>query len=272
MSNKFEAVLLLQVSMMLLDIGFNTAEIVLSQHSSILLMLYILQDTNILMTLIVMLISFSSTFVFQAGLISLLLRRFTPTIIVSLLYLALTVAFHIVSLRLDVNKPAGNLWDVGITVLSVLQKLRSFLLLLLQTNVSFALRSPIPSRQCMAAIEDSAFRHDRASRTTIKTLCALSVSVNRNGFQIGETSHSEDVLEDVDVANCPSKNLVLAHLSVHGKRGDHHAKLNNKGCWTQVQLRTLIVPGRKHGSPGCGAFFPGRSVRRQRPTTCQTAW
>ncbi|KAK0395831.1 hypothetical protein QR680_001455 [Steinernema hermaphroditum] len=123
MSNKFGAVLLLQIGMMLLDIGFNTAEIVLSQHSSVLLMLYILQDTNILMTLIFLLISFSSTFVFQAGLISLLLKRFTPTISVSLLYLALTVAFHILSLRFDNDLAKSNVWNVGIMVLSVVQKL-----------------------------------------------------------------------------------------------------------------------------------------------------
>jgi len=47
---------------------------------------------------IVMAITFSATFVFQAGLIGLLLTRFGATFVVALLYLAASVLLHISSL------------------------------------------------------------------------------------------------------------------------------------------------------------------------------
>ncbi|TMS35532.1 hypothetical protein L596_002916 [Steinernema carpocapsae] len=128
--------------MMILDVGFNTAAIVLSRYHSILLMLYILQDTNILMALIVMLISFSSTFIFQAGLISLLLKRFTPSIIVSLLYLIFTVAFHIISLRGDETLRNTNVWNIGVMVLNVLQKLSGILFYFFYKRTCLLLSDP----------------------------------------------------------------------------------------------------------------------------------
>lgn len=56
-----------------------------------------LQDTCILMSLIVLVITFSSTFVFQAGLITLLVRKFAATIVISAIYLFLSIALHVYS-------------------------------------------------------------------------------------------------------------------------------------------------------------------------------
>uniref|UniRef100_A0A183I632 Transmembrane protein 138 n=1 Tax=Onchocerca flexuosa TaxID=387005 RepID=A0A183I632_9BILA len=53
-----------------------------------------LQDTLIVLSIIVILIAFSSTFVFQAGLITLLLSKFASTIILSSVYLALSILYH----------------------------------------------------------------------------------------------------------------------------------------------------------------------------------
>uniref|UniRef100_A0AAF5Q5C1 Transmembrane protein 138 n=1 Tax=Wuchereria bancrofti TaxID=6293 RepID=A0AAF5Q5C1_WUCBA len=53
-----------------------------------------LQDALIVLSIIIILIAFSSTFVFQAGLITLLLKKFASTIILSLIYLALSALLH----------------------------------------------------------------------------------------------------------------------------------------------------------------------------------
>uniref|UniRef100_A0A0R3RTB9 Transmembrane protein 138 n=1 Tax=Elaeophora elaphi TaxID=1147741 RepID=A0A0R3RTB9_9BILA len=53
-----------------------------------------LQDALIVLSIIIILIAFSSTFVFQAGLIVLLLSKFGSTIILSLIYLALSILLH----------------------------------------------------------------------------------------------------------------------------------------------------------------------------------
>lgn len=57
-----------------------------------------MQDVATLMALIVLLLSFASTYVFQAGLIFTLIRRFASTIVISLLYLIASVVYHATSL------------------------------------------------------------------------------------------------------------------------------------------------------------------------------
>lgn len=60
------------------------------------------------MSVIALFITFSSTFVFQAGLISVLLKKFSPAIIISFAYLSLSIALHVVSL-------VGCLRDLSLT-------------------------------------------------------------------------------------------------------------------------------------------------------------
>lgn len=53
-----------------------------------------MQDALIVLSIIVTIIAFTSTLVFQAGLIVLLLSKFASTIILSLIYLALSILLH----------------------------------------------------------------------------------------------------------------------------------------------------------------------------------
>jgi hypothetical protein len=55
------------------------------------------------MGLIVLAISLASTFVFQAGLIGLLMRRFAATVAVALLYPVLSICLHVFSLVFCTN-------------------------------------------------------------------------------------------------------------------------------------------------------------------------
>uniref|UniRef100_A0A915CMT9 Transmembrane protein 138 n=1 Tax=Ditylenchus dipsaci TaxID=166011 RepID=A0A915CMT9_9BILA len=80
-NNKYGLVLALHLLIIFLDLCFNTASVLFFEQSTVQLMLFILQDTLIVMAIIVMAIMFSSTFIFQAGLISVLLKRFAATIV-----------------------------------------------------------------------------------------------------------------------------------------------------------------------------------------------
>ena len=54
-----------------------------------------IQDLCIIFAIIVVFLVFFNTYIFQAGLVSLLIRKFKTTIIISILYLALSVGLHI---------------------------------------------------------------------------------------------------------------------------------------------------------------------------------
>lgn len=121
MANKYGIVIVLHLSMIVADLCFNTASTILFNDDTAKLMLFILQDTIILMCIIIMLITFSSTYVFQAGLINLLVQQFAPTLIVSFLYLALSITLHVVSLK-DRWGSKSYLWPNYLTVIYVLQR------------------------------------------------------------------------------------------------------------------------------------------------------
>ena len=54
-----------------------------------------IQDLCIIFAIIVVFLVFFNTYIFQAGLVSLLIRKFKTTIIISILYLALSVGLHV---------------------------------------------------------------------------------------------------------------------------------------------------------------------------------
>ncbi|PIO73495.1 hypothetical protein TELCIR_04540 [Teladorsagia circumcincta] len=101
MGSKYPLLLGAQIGMLITDVAFNAASVLLFGNSIVLLMMYILQDTLILLSVIVLVITFSSTFVFQAGLIFLLFRRFASTIISAFVYLGVSITLHCVTLVLS---------------------------------------------------------------------------------------------------------------------------------------------------------------------------
>ncbi|OZC04841.1 hypothetical protein X798_08206, partial [Onchocerca flexuosa] len=94
MAKKYGVLLMIQIGMISLDFIFNILTFIITTNDAVQLMLHLLQDTLIVLSIIVILIAFSSTFVFQAGLITLLLSKFASTIIVSSVYLALSILYH----------------------------------------------------------------------------------------------------------------------------------------------------------------------------------
>lgn len=72
-------------------------------HTSILSKTYLffsfslssIQDVCIILAIIVVFLLFFNTYIFQAGLVSLLIRKFKTTIIIAVVYLALSVGLHV---------------------------------------------------------------------------------------------------------------------------------------------------------------------------------
>uniref|UniRef100_A0A0M3IQJ4 Transmembrane protein 138 n=1 Tax=Ascaris lumbricoides TaxID=6252 RepID=A0A0M3IQJ4_ASCLU len=126
MTNKYGTILILQMAMLLLDLVFNTAATVFNNDDTLQLMIFILQDATIIMCIIVMVIAFSSTFVFQAGLISLLLMKFSPAIILSLLYLLLSILLHCFTLRQRWYYSEENRWTYPLMAMFITQRLSKY--------------------------------------------------------------------------------------------------------------------------------------------------
>ncbi|KAG2462708.1 SGPL1 lyase, partial [Polypterus senegalus] len=86
-----------------------------------------IQDIAILFNVIIILLMFFNTFVFQVGLVSLLLHRFKGTIIVSVLYLGLSISFHVWVMNLRWLNSNSFVWTDGLQALFVFQRLAAVL-------------------------------------------------------------------------------------------------------------------------------------------------
>ncbi|CAP21918.1 Protein CBG00740 [Caenorhabditis briggsae] len=98
MTSKYPYVLTTQFLMLTIDIFFNALSILCYGDNMALLLIYILQDTLLIMSSLVLFVSFTATFVFQLGLIHIVLVQFLPTIIMSIFYTFVSIGYHYTSL------------------------------------------------------------------------------------------------------------------------------------------------------------------------------
>ncbi|KAL3993644.1 Transmembrane protein 138 family protein [Acanthocheilonema viteae] len=127
MANKYGVLLLIQIGMISLDLTFNILDSLIATDSTVQLMLHLLQDALIVLSIIIILIAFSSTFVFQAGLIVLLLSKFASTIILSLTYLALSILLHFYDMRQRWFVADQSKWSTVFFTLYILQRIAATL-------------------------------------------------------------------------------------------------------------------------------------------------
>lgn len=104
----------LQLFLLVIDVLINTASEHFRASELHLLVLYIVQDVSLVMALIILFLVFFNTYVFKAGLVSILIRKFVATIVVTLIYLGLCLSLHVWALKLRWNKePNYYIWDDG---------------------------------------------------------------------------------------------------------------------------------------------------------------
>nr|CAD7265838.1 unnamed protein product [Timema shepardi] len=83
----------------------------------------LIQVVCLIFAVIVLVLSFFSTYAFQAGLVELLYDRFGLTLFISVVYLLLTIALNIWTLTSRWDKPLQFVWPTGLLALFVTQRL-----------------------------------------------------------------------------------------------------------------------------------------------------
>lgn len=119
----YTLVLTLQLLLLTVDVLCNSFTILFGSNTAVLLVLYLVQDIALLFSTILLFVSFFRTLVFKAGLIGILVQKFAATLIIGLVYLSLTIAFHVWNLVVRWERPNEYLWTSGLQAVYALQKL-----------------------------------------------------------------------------------------------------------------------------------------------------
>lgn len=122
-SPRYSLVLVLQLVFLGVDIFCNSFAILFGSNTVVLLVLYVLQDIGLIFSLILLFLVFFNTFAFKAGLMALLLKKFSGTLLIGGVYLVLTVAYHIWNLSVRWGRPNDYHWNSGLQAMYVFQKL-----------------------------------------------------------------------------------------------------------------------------------------------------
>ncbi|XP_068170224.1 transmembrane protein 138 [Antennarius striatus] len=115
-------VLLIQMTLLAYDLFVNSFSELLRGAPVNQLVLFIIQDIVILFNVIIILLMMFNTYVFQVGLVSLLLKRFRAVLIVSALYLTLSISLHCWVLNLRWIESDVFIWTDGLQALFVFQR------------------------------------------------------------------------------------------------------------------------------------------------------
>ncbi|XP_008295165.1 transmembrane protein 138-like [Stegastes partitus] len=126
-ASNYSLVLLIQLSLLTFDLFVNSFSELLRTEPAVQLVLFIIQDISILFNLIIILLMLFNTYVFQVGLVAVLLERFRALLMLSALYLTFSIILHswLMNLRwLNTNR---FIWTDGLQVLFVFQRTASVL-------------------------------------------------------------------------------------------------------------------------------------------------
>lgn len=119
---RYSLVLLLQLVLLAVDVFCNAVSVLFGGNTVVLLVIYMIQDIGILFSLVLLFLVFFNTFVFKAGLIYVLIRKFSATLLIGTLYLLLTVAYHVWNLSVRWGQAGRFAWSDGLQAVYVLQK------------------------------------------------------------------------------------------------------------------------------------------------------
>lgn len=119
---RYQSMLTVQYCFLIVDLLINTFSELLRFESVILLVIFVIQDVCLVFSLIIVFLSFFSTYVFQAGLIGLLVAQFRLPILVAIAYLCLSIAYHVSSLNTRWYEPQSYWWTDGLLALFVVHR------------------------------------------------------------------------------------------------------------------------------------------------------
>uniref|UniRef100_A0A8C6WIU8 Transmembrane protein 138 n=1 Tax=Neogobius melanostomus TaxID=47308 RepID=A0A8C6WIU8_9GOBI len=121
-TGNYTLVLLIQLILLVYDMFVNSFSELLRRAPVIQLVLFIIQDIAILFNMIIILLMMFNTYVFQVGLVSLLIQRFRALIVFSSLYLTLSICLHCWILNLRWMYSDRFIWTDGLQALFVFQR------------------------------------------------------------------------------------------------------------------------------------------------------
>lgn len=122
-TSNYSLVLSLQFLLLSYDLFVNSFSELLRAAPVIQLVLFIIQDIAVLFNIIIIFLMFFNTFVFQAGLVNLLFHKFKGTIILTAVYFALSISFHVWVMNLRWKNSNRFVWTDGLQTLFVFQRL-----------------------------------------------------------------------------------------------------------------------------------------------------
>lgn len=97
---RYKIILTLQYFLLTVDLFMNSFTELIKVENVIMLVLYVIQDICIIFAIIVLFLTFFNTYIFQAGLVIILVNKFKTTIIITFIYLAFCIALHIYGMQL----------------------------------------------------------------------------------------------------------------------------------------------------------------------------
>lgn len=120
---RYSVVLILQLLLLGLDTFCNAFLLLAGRNQAVLVIAVIFQDIALVSSLVLLLLTFFNTIIFKAGLISLLFRKFSATIIVGIVYLILTLVYQIWFVSVRWNHGDEYTWTQLLQAVYVLHKL-----------------------------------------------------------------------------------------------------------------------------------------------------
>ena len=139
----YSVIFVLQLVHLAVDLLCNASAIILgTKNPVILLVIFLIQDFGLILAAVLVFLIFFNTYAFKAGLLSLLVRKFSATLVASFLYFALTLGFHIWSLNLQWQSPNSYIWSPGLQALYVFQKLMAVVYYYLYKRAALRLGDP----------------------------------------------------------------------------------------------------------------------------------
>lgn len=122
----YTVIFTLQLFHLAVDLLINASTIIVAtKNPVILLILYLIQDIGLVFAIIFIFLNFFNTYIFRAGLLPLLMWKFSATLIMCGLYFVLTLGYHIWSLSLQWREPHSFVWNGGLQTVYVFQRMLS---------------------------------------------------------------------------------------------------------------------------------------------------
>ena len=120
---RYSVVLALQLTLLAIDVFCNAFMLLASRIQAVLVVLVIIQDIALVACLVLLLLAFFNTIIFKAGLISVLFRKFSATLLIGVVSLVLTVVYQIWFVAVQWNRANEYNWTQLLQTVYVLHRL-----------------------------------------------------------------------------------------------------------------------------------------------------